>query len=110
MVSKVDSPKGIAAEGKHYYNIWQNIFEIDTKYVPIKPIGKGAYGIVCSAQNKETNEKIAIKKIINVFENRTDAQRTLREIRLLRQIRSLGLLNRSRMTIANISSTSCLEA
>uniref|UniRef100_A0A0D6R235 Mitogen-activated protein kinase n=1 Tax=Araucaria cunninghamii TaxID=56994 RepID=A0A0D6R235_ARACU len=87
MVTKVDSPKGIAAEGKHYYSVWQNIFEIDTKYVPIKPIGKGAYGIVCSAQNTETNEKIAIKKIINVFENTTDAQRTLREIRLLRQIR-----------------------
>lgn len=87
MVSKVDCPRGVAAEGKHYYSIWQNIFEIDTKYVPIKPIGKGAYGIVCSAQNTETNEKVAIKKIINAFENRIDAQRTLREIRLLRQIR-----------------------
>ena len=29
--------------------IWRSLFEIDMKYVPIKPIGKGAYGVVCSA-------------------------------------------------------------
>jgi serine/threonine protein kinase len=66
--------------------MWRNTFEIDTKYIPIKPIGKGAYGIVCSAKNAETNEKVAIKKIINAFENQTDAMRTLREIKLLRQL------------------------
>jgi len=25
----------------------KNLFEIDLKYVPIKAIGKGAYGVVC---------------------------------------------------------------
>ncbi|MBA0812495.1 hypothetical protein Gohar_026461, partial [Gossypium harknessii] len=35
----------------------------------------------------ETNEKVAIKKINNVFENRVDALRTLRELKLLRHIR-----------------------
>ncbi|KAJ1378875.1 Serine/threonine-protein kinase, active site [Sesbania bispinosa] len=37
---------GSKTEGKHYYSMWQTLFEIDTKYVPIKPIGRGAYGIV----------------------------------------------------------------
>ncbi|KAF8687501.1 hypothetical protein HU200_043197 [Digitaria exilis] len=67
--------------------MWQTLFEIDTKYVPIKPIGRGAYGIVCSSINRETNEKVAIKKINNVFDNRVDALRTLRELKLLRHLR-----------------------
>lgn len=86
MATKVDPPNGVSRPGKHYYMLWRTIFEIDTKYAPIKPIGKGAYGIVCSARNSESGEKIAIKKIANAFENTTDARRTLREIRLLRHL------------------------
>ncbi|KAL5713313.1 mitogen-activated protein kinase [Ranunculus cassubicifolius] len=87
MATYVDPPNGIRSPGKHYYSMWQTLFEIDTKYVPIKPIGRGAYGIVCSSVNRETNEKVAIKKIHNVFENRVDALRTLRELKLLRHLR-----------------------
>lgn len=87
MASLVEPPNGIRQRGKHYYSMWQTLFEIDTKYVPIKPIGRGAYGVVCSSINRETNEKVAIKKIHNVFENRIDALRTLRELKLLRHIR-----------------------
>ena len=86
MATQVESPNGIKIEGKHYYSMWQTLFEIDTKYVPIKPIGRGAYGIVCSSVNRETNEKVAIKKIQNAFENRIDALRTLRELKLLRHL------------------------
>ncbi|KAI4389599.1 hypothetical protein MLD38_001809 [Melastoma candidum] len=87
MASPVEPPNGVYAEGKHYYSMWQTLFEIDTKYVPIKPIGRGAYGIVCSSVNRETDEKVAIKKIRNAFENRSDAVRTLREIKILRHLR-----------------------
>ncbi|KAM7252477.1 hypothetical protein ACFE04_024360 [Oxalis oulophora] len=83
----VEPPNGTRSRGKHCYTMWQTLFEIDTKYVPIKPIGRGAYGVVCSSVNRETNEKVAIKKIHNVFENRVDALRTLRELILLRHIR-----------------------
>ncbi|KAE9586157.1 putative mitogen-activated protein kinase CMGC-MAPK family [Lupinus albus] len=86
MATPVEPPNGIRNEGKHYYSIWQSLFEIDTKYVPIKPIGRGSYGIVCSSVNRETNEKVAIKKIQNAFENHIDALRTLRELKLLRHI------------------------
>lgn len=72
--------------GKASYVIWRSVFEIDNKYVPIKAIGKGAYGVVCSAKNQVTGEKVAIKKIGNAFENLTDARRTLREIKLLRHL------------------------
>lgn len=39
-----------------------------------------------SAINSETQEEVAIKKISNAFENRIDAKRTLREIKLLRHM------------------------
>ncbi|KAL7155351.1 hypothetical protein ABFS83_03G069300 [Erythranthe nasuta] len=87
MATPVEPPNGVRSIGKHYYSMWQTLFEIDTKYVPIKPIGRGAYGIVCSSINRETNEKVAIKKIHNAFENSIDAMRTLRELKLLRHLR-----------------------
>lgn len=36
-----------------------------------------------AAVNSETREEVAIKKIGNAFDNRIDAKRTLREIKLL---------------------------
>ncbi|KAJ8505730.1 hypothetical protein OPV22_006616 [Ensete ventricosum] len=69
------------------YNMFGNVFEVTSKYKPpIMPIGKGAYGIVCSALNSETGEQVAIKKIANAFDNKIDAKRTLREIKLLRHL------------------------
>lgn len=87
MSTLVDPPNNVMSHGKHYFTISQTVFEIDTKYVPIRQIGRGAYGVVCSSVNRETNEKVAIKKISNAFGNRVDALRTLRELKLLRHIR-----------------------
>ncbi|XP_021278374.1 mitogen-activated protein kinase homolog NTF6 [Herrania umbratica] len=84
-VMAVDS-RGIPTYGGRYvrYDVLGIIFEVSSKYVPpIQPIGRGAYGIVCCARNSETNEEVAIKRIANAFENRIDAKRTLREIKLL---------------------------
>jgi serine/threonine protein kinase len=50
-------------------------------------IGKGSYGVVCSAIDRHTGEKVAIKKIQNIFEHLSDAARILREIKLLRLLR-----------------------
>lgn len=47
-------------------------------------IGKGSYGVVCSAIDTHTGEKVAIKKIHDIFEHISDAARILREIKLLR--------------------------
>ncbi|KAE8712351.1 Mitogen-activated protein kinase 6 [Hibiscus syriacus] len=81
-------PAILSHGGRFYqYNIFGNVFEVTAKYKPpIMPIGKGAYGIVCSALNSETNEQVALKKIANAFDNRIDAKRTLREIKLLRHM------------------------
>ncbi|GLT79677.1 hypothetical protein SLA2020_511570 [Shorea laevis] len=83
------SIKGIPIHGGRYvqYNVYGNLFEVSRKYVPpIRPVGRGANGIVCAAVNSETGDEVAIKKIGNAFDNRIDAKRTLREIKLLRHM------------------------
>ncbi|KAL2316802.1 hypothetical protein Fmac_030678 [Flemingia macrophylla] len=50
-------------------------------------IGKGSYGVVCSAIDTHTGENVAIKKIHDIFEHVSDATRILREIKLLRLLR-----------------------
>jgi len=85
----VVTPKADGSGGEtkvSHFMVCGNLFEVDAKYTPIKPIGKGAYGVVCSARNTESEEKIAIKKIGNAFDNAIDAKRTLREIKLLRHM------------------------
>nr|KJB49446.1 hypothetical protein B456_008G120100 [Gossypium raimondii] len=81
--------KGVATHGGGYikYNVYGSLFEVSRKYVPpIRPVGRGANGIVCAAVNSETREEVAIKKIGNAFDNRIDAKRALREIKLLRHM------------------------
>ncbi|KAJ6813190.1 mitogen-activated protein kinase 1-like [Iris pallida] len=92
MPAAAPPPADISAELSHggrfiRYNIFGNVFEVTSLYKPpIMPIGKGAYGIVCSALNSENGEQVAIKKIANAFDNKIDAKRTLREIKLLRHM------------------------
>uniref|UniRef100_A0A5B7A136 mitogen-activated protein kinase n=1 Tax=Davidia involucrata TaxID=16924 RepID=A0A5B7A136_DAVIN len=50
-------------------------------------VGKGSYGVVASAVDTHTGERVAIKKINDVFEHVSDATRILREIKLLRLLR-----------------------
>lgn len=57
------------------------------RYKVLEVIGKGSYGLVCSANDMQTGEKVAIKKIHNIFEHISDAARILREIKLLRLLR-----------------------
>ncbi|XP_024366904.1 mitogen-activated protein kinase 4a [Physcomitrium patens] len=75
--------------GGHYvkYVVAGTDFEVTARYKPpLRPIGRGAYGIVCSLFDTVTGEEVAVKKIGNAFDNRIDAKRTLREIKLLRHM------------------------
>ncbi|KAL5126406.1 Mitogen-activated protein kinase 20 [Glycine soja] len=58
-----------------------------SRYKIQEVIGKGSYGVVCSAIDTHTGEKVAIKKIHDIFEHVSDAARILREIKLLRLLR-----------------------
>ncbi|KAL1812739.1 hypothetical protein ACET3Z_022804 [Daucus carota] len=58
-----------------------------SRYKIQEVIGKGSYGVVCSAIDTHTGAKVAIKKIHDIFEHISDAARILREIKLLRLLR-----------------------
>ena len=70
-----------------------NDFEIESKYEIIEIVGRGAYGIVVAAWDKETNKMVAIKKINKTFEHRLFAVRTLRELKILRNLKHDNILN-----------------
>ena len=59
-------------------------FEIDERYEFIKQIGIGSYSTVCSCYDKKESRNVAIKKVTNAFDDKNDARRILREIKLLR--------------------------
>nr|XP_019567770.1 PREDICTED: mitogen-activated protein kinase 15 isoform X2 [Rhinolophus sinicus] len=55
------------------------------RYLIKRRLGKGAYGIVWKAVDRRTGQVVAIKKIFDAFRDKTDAQRTFREIMLLQE-------------------------
>ena len=57
-------------------------FLVKPRYTNLSFIGEGAYGVVVSALDIETNRKVAIKKI-SPFEHTVYCQRTAREIKII---------------------------
>ena len=76
-------PQKSIPKNKHSFTFAGSTFIVDKKYEFIKRLGQGAYGVVCSCLDKDTNKKVAIKKIPNAFEDLIDAKRIVREIKLL---------------------------
>ncbi|XP_008054920.1 mitogen-activated protein kinase 15 [Carlito syrichta] len=60
-------------------------YHVAQRYLLRRRLGKGAYGIVWKAVDQRTGEVVAIKKIFDAFRDKTDAQRTFREIMLLQE-------------------------
>lgn len=63
-------------------------FSISGKYEIIQVLGKGSYGVVCSAKHKLPNEDqeqftVAIKKITNIFYREILLKRAIREIKFM---------------------------
>lgn len=70
------------------YMVLGSKFEVDKRYEIIDPVGSGAYGVVVAAKDLEAedqeNNLVAIKKIEKAFEHKVFAQRTLRELKIMR--------------------------
>jgi len=70
------------------YSIKGNIFQIPSHYKIEKVLGTGAYGVVVSAYDAIKKKKVAIKKIMELFEKEEfQAKRILREILILKHFR-----------------------
>ena len=86
------SSSGATKRKTHSFYVTGTKFVVDTRYQPLKPVGTGAYGVVCSALDRQTNRKVAIKKITNAFDDLVDAKRILREVKLLHHFKVRPIL------------------
>jgi serine/threonine protein kinase len=87
-------------EKKKTYKILGETFELPDCYEVIDPLGSGAYGTVAACKEKGVDENgqptesfVAIKKINKVFEHRVYAQRTLRELKIMRLLEHDNVLS-----------------
>src|SRR3990167_2910399 len=53
------------------------------KFDIVQKLGKGAYGVVWKAIRKKDQRLVAVKKVFDAFHNKTDSQRTYREVMIL---------------------------
>jgi hypothetical protein len=73
------------------------VFEVENKYIMKEMIGQGAYGVVCSAFDLKKQSLVAVKKIENVFDHRSLAKRTLRELMIVRALQHENILGIDRV-------------
>ncbi|ODV62790.1 mitogen-activated protein kinase HOG1 [Ascoidea rubescens DSM 1968] len=72
--------------------IFGTLFETTKRYTDLNPVGMGAFGLVCSATDLKSNEKVAIKKISKPLSTEILAKRTYRELKLLKNLRHENLI------------------
>lgn len=81
--------------GYKVYTVQGERFEVPQRYRLLRVLGKGAYGIVCSALDMRTGIKCAIKKCKNLFVDPTDldpAAFAIREVEVMRFCRHENIL------------------
>lgn len=83
-------------EGFYRIELNKTVWEVPERYQLLAPVGSGAYGQVCSALDRKTNFKVAIKKLARPFQSAIHAKRTYRELRMLKHMQHenvIGLLD-----------------
>lgn len=68
-----------AQKRENKYKSWK----LPARYEVTQPLGQGAYGQVCQAQDREKDVSVAIKQAKHLFEDLIDAKRILREVAIL---------------------------
>lgn len=62
------------------------------RYSNLTPLGQGAYGLVCSADDAVNSTRVAIKKLSRPFATPIHARRAYREIKLLKHVHHDNLI------------------
>lgn len=94
-------PQNAVGQEFSSFKVGKYNFHVPTYLQLHEPVGRGAYGIVCSATNKDLGTDVAVKKIEQVFDDVTFARRTLRELRILRQLKHENVLDIQAIFIAD---------
>jgi mitogen-activated protein kinase 1/3/mitogen-activated protein kinase 6 len=68
------------------------VFRLDRRYLIEDVIGSGAYGVVVSARDTTTGNRVAIKKIEKAFDHPIYTKRTLRELKIMRLLDHTNIL------------------
>jgi serine/threonine protein kinase len=84
----------------HVEEVKGQFFSVGPRYKDLTYIGEGAYGMVVSALDTSTEERVAIKKM-SPFEHQTFCQRTLREIKILTRFKHENV--RVELILSNLS-------
>uniref|UniRef100_A0A8C5HJZ8 mitogen-activated protein kinase n=1 Tax=Gouania willdenowi TaxID=441366 RepID=A0A8C5HJZ8_GOUWI len=71
----------------------KTIWEVPEQYRNLAPVGSGAYGSVCSADDVKTGLKVAVKKLSRPFQSIVHAKRTYRELRLLKHMKHENVIS-----------------
>ncbi|GMM37373.1 mitogen-activated protein kinase [Saccharomycopsis crataegensis] len=75
------------------FQIFGTCFEVTRRYTNLNPVGMGAFGLVCAADDIIEERKVAIKKIMKPFSTDVLAKRTYRELKLLKELRHENLIS-----------------
>ncbi|KAG8512115.1 Mitogen-activated protein kinase 13 [Galemys pyrenaicus] len=73
-------------KGFYKQDVNKTAWELPKTYVSPTHVGSGAYGAVCSAIDKRSGEKVAIKKLSRPFQSEIFAKRAYRELLLLKHM------------------------
>ena len=90
----------VGGGGKKIYKVLGVRFELPGNFEIVDALGTGAYGTVVAAKETDKdatgNQKedfVAIKKIERAFEHKVFAQRTLRELKIMRLLEHENILS-----------------
>eukprot|EP00999_Lentomonas_sp_LEN2_P002298 NODE_364_length_1587_cov_97.660274_g332_i0.p1 GENE.NODE_364_length_1587_cov_97.660274_g332_i0~~NODE_364_length_1587_cov_97.660274_g332_i0.p1 ORF type:complete len:426 (-),score=87.23 NODE_364_length_1587_cov_97.660274_g332_i0:138-1415(-) len=81
-----------ADNGMNEWTFKQQKFVLPSRYEPIAKLGSGSYGLVISAKDRITGDKVAIKRCGNVFKHCEDGKRVLREIKMMSMLEHRNVL------------------
>ncbi|CAL8405348.1 unnamed protein product [Arctogadus glacialis] len=82
--------------GFYRQEVNRTVWDVPERFRDLKQVGTGAYGTVCSALDRRSGLKVAIKKLHRPFQSKLFAKRAYRELRLLKHMKHenvIGLLD-----------------
>lgn len=63
------------------------------EYLPDRPIGYGAFGVVWSVTDPRDGKRVALKKLPNVFQSLVSSKRVFRELKMMRYFKHENVLS-----------------